>query len=659
MAKPSYLITIFTLLLMIVGFNPQAVHAATPLPPSSWYAVTYVRNTDTLHWVNPQGEQGELQRPKLANEVENPATLRMTISPNGQHMVLIVSLNNGNLGIGFYDFIAGQFVQVHEAQPNEILTPSSQLVFSFTGSHFAMSLRNMQSQEWRIIVFETATGNAVDQLMRTSQNLPDTFITDPTWYPSLRYFSVDEGIGQAFIGLQLVTNDPTRTMYPSFNWYHNPVPAIANNAIVPASLPFSPFAGHDILRTTKAVTFTGFNEELGAPSNNLVGNTISTQIAINLLPATLVNGAGYTVNSPQWLKNGEWIGYRVQNGVNQPFYAITSAQSDTSLPLGPNIGGIHSTPDGLVAVNAIDWQLYHLTDTNIDAFAYQFGNTVFDAAGQPFSVIYTTEEGSQFTLNSLPTTPELNVAVAGNGQIQAPEQTCGAAPTPRLAIGENARVTFTTGTDLNIRTAPSGDYIMQISEGTVVNVVSGPSCSDNYFWWQVQFESQNVTVGGWAAEGDANDYFLEPYNITLIDPPQFAPTATLVLQAVTPVPTQQDLGFAPQPTQQPDKGILANPTSTPAKPKRAPLTCSKSPQSQISVGMTATSVTNGTLAMRINLSDQFPTHQIPNGLTLQVLEGPQCREDIRMWKVSTTLNGQNVVGWIAEGFGNNYYMIPA
>jgi hypothetical protein len=648
MAKPSYLITIFTILLMFIGINSQVAYAATPLPPSSWYAVTFVKDTNTLHWINAQGEQGALSRPKLANEADNPFPLRMTISPNGQHMVVIAQLNNGNLGVGFYDFVAGQFVQAHETQPNEVLTPSSQLVYSFTGSHFAMSLRNVQTQEWRILVFETATGNAVDQLMRTSQNLPDTFIIDPTWYPSLRHFSVDEGIGQSYIGLQLVNDDPTRTMYPSFNWYHNPVPAIANNPIVPASLPYSPFAGHDVLRTTKAVAFTGFNEQLGAPANNLIGNFVGTQMAINQLPTAVVNGAGYTMNSPQWLKNGEWIGYRTQNGVNQPFYSVTSAQSDTSLPLGPNIGSIHSTPDGLVAVNALDWQLYHLTDTNIDAFAYQFGNMVFQSNNQPFSVIYSTEEGSQFTLPSLPTTPELNVAVAGNGQIQAPEQTCGTAPEPRLTVGEMARVTYTDGTDLNIRNAPSGDYLMQIAEGTVVNVVSGPSCNSNFFWWQIQFQSEGVTVGGWAAEGDSDDYYLEPYEITLAEPPQFVPTATLQLQVVTPVPTQQDLGFAPQPTKAPDLGILAPVTN-----------CSKSPQSQMSVGMTAISVTDGTLAMRTNLSDPYPSNQIPNGLTLQVLDGPQCREDIRMWQVSTTLNGQQVVGWIAEGFGNKYYMLPA
>ncbi|PJF33283.1 MAG: hypothetical protein CUN57_02580, partial [Phototrophicales bacterium] len=105
MTKFSYPIIVLTLILMGLGFQTQSVHAATPLPASNWYAVTYVPNTDTLHWVNAQGEQGQLDRPHLANEADNPAVLRMRISPNGQHMVLLASLNNGNLGVGFYDFV--------------------------------------------------------------------------------------------------------------------------------------------------------------------------------------------------------------------------------------------------------------------------------------------------------------------------------------------------------------------------------------------------------------------------------------------------------------------------------------------------------------------------------------------------------------------------
>lgn len=658
MNKLSTLIALLGIILF-AGLTQQIVYAATPLPASSWYAVTYIRNTDTLHWVSPQGEQASMSRPKLANEAQNPAVLRMEISPNGLHMVMFVSLNNGNLGIGFYDFLAGQFVQSHEAQPNETLVDFSQNTFTFSGGHFVTALRNNVSGEWRVIVFESATGNAVDVLTRTSPILPDTFITHTDYHPVVASFGLDEGIGRNYIMLQTVNNDPTQTMFPSFKWYHNPVPAIADAPVVPAALPYSPFAGHDRLITNGAVVLTDFTN---APATNMIGNVISTLASPAQLPQPIVSRGAFTLNSPQWLNSGAWIGYRVQDQVHQPHYAVTSAQSDTSVPVGPNIGAIHSTPDGFIAVNALDWQLYHATNLNFDAFAYSFGSTVFQSNGQPFNVIYTTPEGALFALSSIPTEAKLNVELGGNGGIQAPEQTCGTAPAPRLTLNDQARVTFNDGTDLNIRTAPAGDYIMQIPEGTVVNVVSGPSCADNYFWWQVQFQSENVTVGGWAAEGDAEDYYLEPYIVQLGDPLTFEPTAqpTLELLIATVQPTAQPPLDVQVVTPVPTLGVITPMPFAPEVVLVAQPYCEKSPTSQLQVGMTALSVNpgGGTLAMRIELSDPYPTHQIPAGLTLDILAGSQCREGIRMWQVSTSLNGQNVVGWIAEGFGDKYYITP-
>ncbi len=418
-----------------------------------------------------------MPRPNLPNETGDPTGLRMAISPNGQHMVLIAGLNSGNKGVGFYSFASGQWVQVHEAQPGEEVPANSQLSYSFTGSHFAMALRSTITSEWRVLVFETATGNAVDQLTRTSPTLHETFMTDLAYWPLVSHFGVDEGVGQAFVGLQLVNSNGQQTSFPSFRWYHNPVPALVNAPVQPAAIPFSPFAGFDVLRTSGAVAFTGFDEAGGAPANNVVGNLVGTYAAANQLPVTVVNGAGYTLNSPQWLKNGAWVGYRVQNGVQQPHFAVTGAQVDNSVPLGPNIGSIAGTPDdGFLAINAVDWQLYYATSfNNIDAFAYQFGSTVFQSGGQPFNVVYTTPEGASFTLASIPTEPGLNVQPGGDGQVQAPQANCDAAPAPRLTVGGDARVTFTNGTPLNVRTAAAGEFLMQIQEGTFVDVVAGRS----------------------------------------------------------------------------------------------------------------------------------------------------------------------------------------
>jgi hypothetical protein len=50
------------------------------------------------------------------------------------------------------------------------------------------------------------------------------------------------------------------------------------------------------------------------------------------------------------------------------------------------------------------------------------------------------------------------------------------------------------------------NVIGQIPGGTVFVVVSGPQCVSGYAWWQVNYNG----VTGWTAEGQGNDYWLEP-----------------------------------------------------------------------------------------------------------------------------------------------------
>jgi hypothetical protein len=47
----------------------------------------------------------------------------------------------------------------------------------------------------------------------------------------------------------------------------------------------------------------------------------------------------------------------------------------------------------------------------------------------------------------------------------------------------------------------------QIQPGTVVTILEGPNCANNWVWWRVQ---SNEGLAGWTAEGDANTYWLLP-----------------------------------------------------------------------------------------------------------------------------------------------------
>src|SRR5690606_2622536 len=94
------------------------VQADTNLPNSAWYAVAWVRDSDSLHWINADGEQGSIERPTWTEEAANTEPW-IHISANGRILVQIVQQANGYEGIGFYDIEAGQFLNTHQAQAGE------------------------------------------------------------------------------------------------------------------------------------------------------------------------------------------------------------------------------------------------------------------------------------------------------------------------------------------------------------------------------------------------------------------------------------------------------------------------------------------------------------------------------------------------------------
>ena len=83
----------------------------------------------------------------------------------------------------------------------------------------------------------------------------------------------------------------------------------------------------------------------------------------------------------------------------------------------------------------------------------------------------------------------------------------------RLKAGSVARVSRETITPNRVRSGPSqGDeMIVLIHPGTIVKVIEGPVCTDGLVFWKV--EHTLIPGGaGWTAEGDGQDYWLEPYS---------------------------------------------------------------------------------------------------------------------------------------------------
>lgn len=93
----------------------------------------------------------------------------------------------------------------------------------------------------------------------------------------------------------------------------------------------------------------------------------------------------------------------------------------------------------------------------------------------------------------------------------APEPEVYADPIPYdqpLAIGGQARVNTTGDESLRLRSTPgtSGEIVMRLPAGTVVNVLDGPQTVDGFIWWQVETEDG---VQGWTIEGLVSEGVVE------------------------------------------------------------------------------------------------------------------------------------------------------
>lgn len=584
------------LLIALLSFGNGLVHA---LPLSPWYAVVWVSQDDTLHWINPQGEQISLKRPTWTSEAPTSQPW-MNISPDGKTLIMVVEQANGFQGIGFYDLENGVFTQTHQASAGERFIPTQHLPSRLTSDRFAIGLTAPDAGAWRIIDFELPSGNALGQLTSNDFN---TGLPTNQFYPSVISYQYDQAIKQVVVYFQMHSQAPSNN-HQVFYWRPDQAQddqvlgtrfgtSLTYNDGQLNTYPLNREFGFDILPLS------------GFPVNGYGAGGGSTIIEATTLQGTktnLMDEKGAVISQIRWLKGGEWVGYHYSDQVLADHWRVVAGDGN-AYPLGPNFTHLFATPDGYLAQDTENKRLRHVTTLAQEAYSSEIGTEIFSAAS-PFEVIYVTPPGAVFSLENLPLAPNNDLAAPSSGDCTL---------TPRLVVGQQGMVSFTNGTPLRLRIAPSGNIITEVKEGSVFNVLAGPVCQDGLNWWNIQVADD---LSGWSAEGDADGYFMEPVG-----------------------------GNLP----------LANPTAVIVNPPLCPL----SPPSQLAIGMTAKTVqTDGTLAMRVNLTDELPTHQIPVGLNVTILDGSQCRADIRMWKVETILNGQSVVGWIAEGVNGQYYLTP-
>lgn len=609
------------ILLSILGVIGQVSPAqAEALPASDWYAVVWNQDADQLFWVNAQGSQAMIDRPQIPNEKPN-GVKSLHFSRNGKSMVVVAEQIDGRYGMGFYDLEVGQFYVVHQTAPGEVVgsvfQPSTP-----TSDRIAFAFYNPQTLAYRILSFNLPTGNATHQLASTDNLAPQA---PAGTVPYIVLYDIDQGTNKYMVHFQFKSEIPAE-INVSYIWFPNDV----QNPIGLGAYKDNEF---DIKWPDNQVAYG-----LVHPSYNFVQNGGSV-VPANMIGTYIGEGSpdiahldeGHILRYPKWLNNGQWLGYRVEaDQALQPHWEVKSMDENVTpnaVALGPNFSQIWGTSDGYLALDPSAGKIFHNTEYEIEAFATEVGNSVFTyPISQNVTVPYVTPLGAQFQLTNV---GEAGVVVDTPGDIAAPSE-CQNAPPTRLTVGGNARVTFTNGTPLNVRTEANGAVLAtQLQEGAEVSILDGPICAGGYNWYMVKPLAGET--GGWSAEGDADDYWLEP---------------VLGLVAVTAVPT------ATQPL------VINNATAVPTIGGITIGDCSKAPANYLQIGLMAR-VANlgGTLAMRNNPIDAVPVNQLNEGTIVNILNGHQCHNGFRYWQVSASQNGQTLTGWIVDGLNATQYLI--
>jgi len=100
-------------------------------------------------------------------------------------------------------------------------------------------------------------------------------------------------------------------------------------------------------------------------------------------------------------------------------------------------------------------------------------------------------------------------AVAGSTTSSTPIVECSSAPQPHMVAGQKGYITFDPPLPNRVRTNPGLDskYITSFRPGTIVDIIGGPQCVNNMYWWNISNKSSGVT--GWTSEGGDEKYWLD------------------------------------------------------------------------------------------------------------------------------------------------------
>ncbi len=498
---------------------PVVTGDSIALPASDVYTWVYLDGTDLFYLLNQNGPVVTIKRPEASGEAL-PRNVQMVISHDGRHLLQAVSLAAGDSALLHYDFATGTLNEVFRAGTSEGITLG---VFNPTSSLAAVGVSQNQDparSEWRVVVIDLGTSSVIGQITNSevASSMPASVST------SLR--DATSGSGGSFLARPVFLGSDLGLhvqLVLQFAGGADSYPAFAWNLSV-GTLEESPyvFSGADVLPETGEMVYAYSDPAVPSlPQDSMVPvfNAIAVQAPGGTPSSAYTNGAAYHLGA-SWADGGRRIIFRTSptsEGFNWAMYDLTQPavpplqlSSEYTEAIG-TVGGMLSISPAASGFDVIYHQnaasrslIWNGPPRNGEA---RFVWARLSAATPILNEValnewaYVADGGVG---GPVPTTPPPSSITPGTGTV-----VCPGTPPSQMRVGMTGQVTFTTGAPLNIRDRASTSAAVAriIPEGTVFDVVGGPTCADGYTWWQIQLDG---TLFGWVAEGDADGYFIAP-----------------------------------------------------------------------------------------------------------------------------------------------------
>jgi hypothetical protein len=488
--------------------------STSALPASAWWLVTHDQCADTLHWINPSGEFATIPRPKLPNEAPAVAcsAKALHISQNGRFLAEIAPLNDGRVGVGFYDLQTAAWLHVHEAEVNEAAYLGGRYS-SDVHNWIAISFANqgIAPHGWRVIIFDMTTGNEVDELRSDGSEIASfvggEFLATAATIPYVVLMAQDQATSSNQVHIRFDGMNPGDAPLGAAAWYPAGVPGVGQELV---SSPYSE-ADSAVLPNGHAVyAYSDPAYPAGPPAGEGL-----VPITTNAIALMLPDALGPTADPQLYFADGVSTLYDTAWGADGQIVLFRRADSGGSMMYWIKLGTAVLTPLAQAAqvIDVPTGFIYSTSDSiyflNVASTA-PTGPIVTDPAlSGHMAFVWATPFGNPpLALDSLGTSVLPIATPSGPGVIIV-------TATPDTGV---CRLTSADGTNINVRSGPGTNYpiIGQMNGSTELDVIGV-----NGQWYVVNFSGVQGWMAGWVTTLKGNCTGLA----YVAAPPPPAPTA--------------------------------------------------------------------------------------------------------------------------------------